>query len=90
MVLEAALLPLLACVQLSDAQARYVANNLSQFSLRQGICAVEQIKPPPIALPENPSDEFIVQHSSRYDIGEVMGALHRIKLRREKAAKGTS
>lgn len=78
------LISILACgaLGLSNTQALHIANNPASYSLREAICAVEQIKPAPAALPERPTARFIAENPSRYSAFEVYQATEYLKRNR--------
>lgn len=75
---------LLFCANLglSQTQALYVLNHLSQYSYRECICAREAVPIVLEPLPEHPTSRYIAEHPSRYSLDEVMRAINILKHQR--------
>lgn len=74
---------ILACPLIPDAQALEIANHLARYSLRENICAVEQVRPLPSPLPAHPTPRDIAEHPARYGIAQTLQAIDTLKRERK-------
>lgn len=77
--LDVLILRSLNCQVLPREQALYIANHLSKFPLSDGLCAHNQVFNCPPPKPANPTNRYIAEHPSQYDLFEVIRALDEVK-----------
>ncbi len=70
-----------AVVAITLAQARYIAEHPSKYSIVEVHDAIEMLRVPEPADPENPSDRYIAEHASHYSVFQVHAAVERLKAR---------